>query len=67
VKNFRPGDLVTINQEYGGPWSWNRIRSGDIGLVMSGDDRGFYVFLVLFPSGPEKVSGHFLEPVGSDK
>jgi hypothetical protein len=34
---------------------------------MSGDDRGFYVFLVLFSSGPEKISGHFLEPVGSDK
>jgi hypothetical protein len=64
VKNFRPGDLVTVNQEYGGPWSWSRIRSGDIGLIVS-NVPGSIQFTVLFPSCQIQVSSYWLEPVGS--
>jgi len=68
VKNLRPGDLVTVNSEYSGTWPRKNFKPGDVGLIVSKINHDVYnLFLVLFPSGPEEVSGRFLEPVGSGK
>ena len=67
MKNLRPGDLVTVNSEYSGTWTRKNFKPGDIGLIISKINHDYNVFLVLFSSGQEKVSGLFLEHVGSDK
>jgi hypothetical protein len=64
VKNFQPGDLVTVCNHP--QWARRKgVNDGDLGLIVSKPDNSLKIFIVLFPSGPIQVSSYWLEPAGS--